>query len=261
MTLGELKDFFESLPEHTEFYFDIPDFFSWRGSYDECAFDIKPGQSSREKILERIEQAFENTHYGWKGGEFYFDEDTSIHLEEHYGIYSDTEYLKAQCRTFDVQGDFTMQNLIETVFKPIDSSVYRITNPNQQFVWMVAKGLIPLLHTEDQCYASMLKKTLKTWFSYSYGHEVFDYVIYKHVFATYISYYEHLASENGHDLHTAFKVLQSGLLDIKRDVIEYEKDEISLMLSRIGSSDVIVMGEQKIFYKNENLIEEFKKLI
>lgn len=47
---------------------------------------------TREEILTRISLAYSDTFFGYKGGEFTYDDYTNIHFEEDSGSYTDGDY-------------------------------------------------------------------------------------------------------------------------------------------------------------------------
>lgn len=92
MDLQKLKNYFEKFPKGKQFDYGLSKPFSWRGSYDEVAFSIE-GAMSREDILKNIELAYTETFFGYKGGEYRYNNYTSVNFEE-YGArnYSDGGY-------------------------------------------------------------------------------------------------------------------------------------------------------------------------
>lgn len=93
MDLQKLKNHFEKFPKGTEFNFGISEPFSWRGSYDEVAFAIE-GAKSREDILKNIELAYTEKFFGYKGGEYKYNDWTSVNFEEKgAGNYSNGGYV------------------------------------------------------------------------------------------------------------------------------------------------------------------------
>lgn len=77
MTILDLKTYFETT-DNPKFF--IEDVFSWRGCYDEVAF--KPTLTgTREESLKQINLALTEIFDGWKGGEFSYNEYTTIHFE------------------------------------------------------------------------------------------------------------------------------------------------------------------------------------
>lgn len=95
MQLGGLKMYIESFPEGTVFNYSLSDPFSWRGVYAEVAFSIERTTSTREELLIKIEKALTNTFYGYKGGEYQFDNHTTVNFEENRGSWSDGGYVNA----------------------------------------------------------------------------------------------------------------------------------------------------------------------
>jgi hypothetical protein len=94
MNLGELKEHIKSFPKKAEFEYSLSKPFSWRGSYDEVCFDISKTPSTREELLENIEEAFSGTFRGYKGGEYTYYDETPVNFESDYGSYSDGGYVR-----------------------------------------------------------------------------------------------------------------------------------------------------------------------
>lgn len=92
MELKEFKDYVQNFKQGTEFEYGISDPFSWRGSYDEVAFEVLQRPMTREEILAKINKAYSETFSGYKGGEFTFDDYTPVNFEEDTGRYTDGGY-------------------------------------------------------------------------------------------------------------------------------------------------------------------------
>ena len=92
MTLEEFKNQIERTEENKEFEYGISEPFSWRGSYDEVAFEILQQPMTREEILANIQKAYDETFYGYKGGEYRYQDYTPVNFEESYGRYTDGGY-------------------------------------------------------------------------------------------------------------------------------------------------------------------------
>ena len=82
MNLIDLKTHIESFDNGTEFKYGISKPFSWRGSYGEVAFSIIEAPMTREGILANIELAYTETFYGYKGGEYQYNDWTTVNFEE-----------------------------------------------------------------------------------------------------------------------------------------------------------------------------------
>lgn len=82
MILEDFKNYISSFPQDKIFDYGISEPFSWRGSYDEVAFSISERQMTREEILSRIELAYTEIFYGYKGGEFKYDGWTTVNFEK-----------------------------------------------------------------------------------------------------------------------------------------------------------------------------------
>lgn len=78
MTLGELIAALEAEPDHIASEAVINPH-SYRGYYDELAFETQPFGTVRE-MLDIARSAVGETYTGWKGGEYTMDEYTPVHL-------------------------------------------------------------------------------------------------------------------------------------------------------------------------------------
>ena len=92
MKLGQLKQYIESLPDGTMFDFSLSYPFSWRGVYAEVAYSVKESPSQKEELLHNVNAAYDGPFIGYKGGDFYYDDDTQIHFEEGQSAWSDGRY-------------------------------------------------------------------------------------------------------------------------------------------------------------------------
>lgn len=92
MTLGEFKAYVESFPDGKTFNYGISNPFSWRGSYDEVAFEFLEQSMTKEELLEKINLAYTDIFPGYKGGEYYFKNFTPVHFEEDNSTWSDGGY-------------------------------------------------------------------------------------------------------------------------------------------------------------------------
>ena len=104
MTLKELKAHFEAFqPDHIfEYTLSMP--FSWRGSYNQVAFSVDKGSMTAEEALRSVNFAYSTGFEGYKGGEFYYNDETHVHFENEYGAYSD--------------GGYTLRKIIEIAGHP-----------------------------------------------------------------------------------------------------------------------------------------------
>ncbi len=92
MNLLEFKNYISELPNETKFNFSISEPFSWRGSYDEVAFEVLDKESTKLEILSNIQKAYEGKFYGYKGGEYEFYDYTPVNFEEDSRRWTDGEY-------------------------------------------------------------------------------------------------------------------------------------------------------------------------
>lgn len=108
MTLKELKTYINSFPDGKEFNYSLSDPFSWRGSYDEVSFDVLQEKSTKEELLARIQMAYDQKFFGYKGGEFVYQDYTEVHFERDYSSYTDGGYTEH------------LIHMIEGNYKPVD---------------------------------------------------------------------------------------------------------------------------------------------
>jgi len=92
MELGKFKQYIESFEDNHIFDYSISEPFSWRGVYAEVAFDITNEKSTKEEVLQKIQKAYSESFYRYKGGDFTYNDYTDIHFERDESAYSDGKY-------------------------------------------------------------------------------------------------------------------------------------------------------------------------
>lgn len=92
MVLEEFKDYIENKEIGKKFNYGISEPFSWRGSYDEVAFEILEQPMTREEVLANIEKAYTDTFYGYKGGKYTYKDYTEVNFERDGSKYTDGSY-------------------------------------------------------------------------------------------------------------------------------------------------------------------------
>lgn len=92
MTLLEFKKHIESFPGGHIFQYGISEPFSWRGSYDQVAFSIVKEKQTRDDILSKIQKAYDEVFYGWKGGEYRYGNYTNVNFESGISSWTDDRY-------------------------------------------------------------------------------------------------------------------------------------------------------------------------
>ena len=120
MRLIEFKNYISSFKAGTKFDYGIGEPFSWRGSFDEVAFDfLRETPMTRENILSNIEKAYTETFRGYKGGNYEYDDQTSVHFEHDECCYSDGNYCRKAIAFLDNNKVYLSQEmeLIEKAFK------------------------------------------------------------------------------------------------------------------------------------------------
>lgn len=95
MKLKDFKKHIESFSNGTKFNFGISQPFSWRFTYKEVAFEMLERPMTKEEILSNIELAYTERFYGYKGGEYEYDDYTDIHFEKSYASWSEGDYVSS----------------------------------------------------------------------------------------------------------------------------------------------------------------------
>ncbi len=98
MNILKLKEKLRSAPPEAEVVFDFggcspTTVDSWRGIYAEAAlgWDKTYPRITAAALLNELEKATSGeTYYGWKGGEYQYDDSTDIHVDNP-GEYTNTE--------------------------------------------------------------------------------------------------------------------------------------------------------------------------
>jgi hypothetical protein len=92
MKLKEFKEQIEQAKTGKTFNYGISEPFSWRGSYDEVAFEILEQSMTRDEILANIQKAYEGTFYGYKLGKYTYKDYTEVHFEKDISRFTDGGY-------------------------------------------------------------------------------------------------------------------------------------------------------------------------
>lgn len=87
MTLGEFYDKIKSWSSDT-MNFRIEGVFSWRGSYYEPCCEISIKETSKQYNLDMLRRLVNEVFIGWKGGEFTYTFEDTIHFECGEGSYT-----------------------------------------------------------------------------------------------------------------------------------------------------------------------------
>jgi hypothetical protein len=110
MELKDFKEHISNFPKGTVFNYGISKPFSWRGSYDEVAFSIVESPMSKEDILANIELAYTGTFYGYKGGEYKYQDYTTVNFEEEGSRnYSDGRYVAQMIAKIEEKEEYQSQ--------------------------------------------------------------------------------------------------------------------------------------------------------
>lgn len=110
MELKDFKQHISGFPNGTQFNFGITKPFSWRGRYDEVAFSIVESPMSKEDILANIELAYTETFYGYKGGEYEYNDYTTVNFEEEGSRnYSDGRYVAQMIAKIEEKEEYQSQ--------------------------------------------------------------------------------------------------------------------------------------------------------
>lgn len=109
MELKQFKDYVESFENNHQFEYGISTPFSWRGSYDEVAFSVVHQPMTKEEILFRINQAYTETFFGYKGGEYTYGDYTTVNFEQDTSSYTDGGYCSEWIATIEGKEPFKSQ--------------------------------------------------------------------------------------------------------------------------------------------------------
>ena len=119
MTIGEFIDRLERAPVDYHVVFDFGRLAptrikSWRGIYAEAAIGYAEAgpPTVRELLLELYGSVDGRTYRGYKGGEYSFDRNTPLHVDN-YGEYSHTEIADVRIGNYDVMLVTTNSELFE----------------------------------------------------------------------------------------------------------------------------------------------------
>lgn len=119
MYLKDFKNHISSFPEGTWFNNGISRPFSWRGVCEEVAFSIEEAPMSREEVLIRIDLAYNETFFGYKGGEYRYDDKTFVNFEkEGNNNYSGGDYTLQMINKFrdDIRYQTEEEKLVRLAF-------------------------------------------------------------------------------------------------------------------------------------------------
>lgn len=120
MILKEFKEHIENLEAGKLLKYGISHPFSWRGSYNEVAFEILLyNPMTREEILSNIEKAYEGIFIGYKGGEYTYHDNTDVNFEEDTSCYTDGGYCARIIAEIDEDEIYETQEtrLVKLAFK------------------------------------------------------------------------------------------------------------------------------------------------
>lgn len=87
MKLGTLIDLLEKYPESRKVQHGFSNPHSWRGSYDELAFEPVDNTTVGD-MLYAAKSAVGEVYCGWKGGEYLMSKDTTVNID-YKGSWSD----------------------------------------------------------------------------------------------------------------------------------------------------------------------------
>lgn len=92
MTLGELIRRLESMDPHTEMHPGFGRSHSWRGAYEQVAFDPVERATVAE-MLGHARAAVGSTLHGWKGGDYACTLDTDCNVARHGDYGGDSDHM------------------------------------------------------------------------------------------------------------------------------------------------------------------------
>lgn len=83
MTAGQLIAMLEEYPKESVVAFTVKKPHSYRGYYERLAFEFDWQICSVEKMIGTIRSALGRTYTGYKGGEYYMNEDSDVYLAKY----------------------------------------------------------------------------------------------------------------------------------------------------------------------------------
>ena len=114
-TIGDLIDLCRTYPEHRVYFigtkYSPKSLISWRGSYCEPAILASISVLNGNEVADNIEQGLQETHYGYKGGEYkYYEGDvfrvvlcnssSAYHSVDGYEVVGDCLYLNTNINEY-----------------------------------------------------------------------------------------------------------------------------------------------------------------
>lgn len=117
ITIRELRNKIQSWPDDT-MNFRIEDVFAWRGFYVQPACHITCNVATKEHNLSMLASLTTDTFFGWKGGEYEYDDLDELNFETDYGSYTD--------------GQFILNFLMEHGDEPIVKHIFDIKNDTER---------------------------------------------------------------------------------------------------------------------------------
>ena len=114
-TIGELIDLCRGYPEHKVYFigtnYSPKSLISWRGSYCEPAILPSSSVLNGSEDAKKVEQALQETHYGYKGGKYkYYEGDvfrvvlcsssSAYHSVDGYKVVDDCLYLNTNINEY-----------------------------------------------------------------------------------------------------------------------------------------------------------------
>jgi hypothetical protein len=115
MDLGDYIELLQKQDPNKEVKNGLGNPHSWRGSYDEVAFE-PVGKTTFGEMLKDAENALGNTYFGYKGGEFVMTPETEVNVDR-AGQYSDGFELENMTDAFNVPDPDRLEHLINLMAK------------------------------------------------------------------------------------------------------------------------------------------------
>ena len=111
MKLKEFKQQIKQAETGKTFDYGISEPFSWRGSYDEVAFELLEQPMTREEILANIEKAYTEEFRGYKGGNYTYNDYTDVNFEYDTSSYSNGIYCANWIARIEGDGPYESQEM------------------------------------------------------------------------------------------------------------------------------------------------------
>lgn len=137
MTILELKQYFQNTKE-PKFFLNV--FFSWRGNYSEIAF-TPTLNGTKEESLSILEDATRVTCGGLNGGQYNYDDYTTVHFE-FYDYDMDDNALYEILLNYKFNSEFMIKCIDFSDIKTAPILIYKLSKLNHVNIIEMTEGYV-----------------------------------------------------------------------------------------------------------------------